>query len=190
MTIIESNSQNLITVELESKLLENRLIFINEEIDSNLAIEVQTQIMYLCSLSNEPITIFINSVGGSVYAGLTIYDTIKLAQSRGVVISTINTGMCFSMASVLLMSGTKGYRFALPHSTTMLHTVSSGTSGKISDLIVDVEETKRLQNIINSIIKSDSSEELISKCEYKDLFLSVEDAIKYNIIDKVYEDSK
>lgn len=183
MNIIEKSSSYQVTLDLESKLIDDRIVFIKEEITLESAIEIQSILLYLMSKSKEPISIYINSVGGSVYAGLSIYDTIKHLQNNNIEINTYAAGFCASMAAVLLISGTN--RYSLPNSTIMFHSVSSNTNGKLNDMIVDVKETERLQNILNKIILKNCSEEVLNNSKYKDFYISPQDALKFKVIDKI-----
>lgn len=170
--------------EVYKKLMESRIIFINGEIDEETSSEVVAKLLYLDSLSNEDITIYINSKGGSVTCGLMIYDTIKYVKSD---VSTIGIGLSASMASILLMSGTKGKRKILSHGRVMLHELSAGTDGKISDILVFTDEIKKTHNILIDIIAENS---LLSKKQAelelkKDFWLDSGEAIKLGIVDKV-----
>lgn len=170
--------------EVYRKLLERRIIFINGEINDQMASEVVAKLLYLDSQSNEDITIYINSPGGSVTSGLMIYDTIKYVKSD---VSTIGIGLSASMASILLMAGTKGKRKILTHGRVMLHELSTATDGKISDILIftnEIQKThKTLSNIIveNSILSHSQVEEELKK----DFWLDSNQALKLGIVDKI-----
>ena len=170
--------------EVYKKLMENRIVFINGEINDTLASEVVAKLLYLDSLSNEDITIYINSPGGSVTSGLMIYDTIKYLNSE---VSTIGIGLAASMASILLMAGTKGKRKILSHGKVMLHELSSATDGKISDVLVAANEMKKTHDTLSNIIAQNchlSLEQVQSKLK-EDFWLDSKQALEYGIIDKI-----
>lgn len=182
MNVIEKSSSNQVTLDLESKLIDDRIIFIKGEINLEMSAEIQSCLLYLKSKSNDPISIYINSPGGSVYSGLAIYDTIKHLQKQGIVINTYACGLVASMAAILFLSGT--HKYSLPNSTFMFHSVSSYTCGKVLDMIIDAEETKRLQNIIKDIL--DNCNKQISKnCEYLDFYVDVNKAKELNIVNEI-----
>lgn len=183
MNIIEVSKQNQIVLDLYSKLIDDRIIFINQPITMGLATEIQSCLLYLKSKSSDPIDIYINSPGGSVYAGLAIYDTIKHLQKQGVVINTYATGLVASMAAILLISGNT--RFSLPNSTIMFHQISSFTEGKLEDMKVDLKETERLQNVLNEIITKEVSKEILNYCKYTDFYLDSQKAIEFSVIHKI-----
>lgn len=189
LQVVEENSKNIVGLDLESKLLQSNIILITEDINSETVTKYQAEILYLISKlkTGDVINIYINSPGGSVYDGLGLYDIIQLAISKGYIVSTINIGACCSMASILLMAGSKGYRFSLPNCSVMVHEISSFNYGKIQDVKDWTKELERLQERLNNIIKKHSSEELINICSRKDIWLSAEDALKYNIIDNIKE---
>ena len=174
--------------EVYRKLLENRIVFINGEINDESSSEIVAKLLYLDSQSNEDITLFINSPGGSVTSGLMIYDTIKYLKSDVV---TIGIGLSASMASILLMSGTKGKRKILPHGRVMLHELSSATDGKMSDILVAADEMKKQQDVLSNIIIENSliSKEQVKQELKKDFWLDSKEALKYGIIDKIITNS-
>lgn len=174
--------------EVYRKLLENRIVFINGEINNESSSEIVAKLLYLDSQSNEDITLFINSPGGSVTSGLMIYDTIKYLKSDVV---TIGIGLSASMASILLMSGTKGKRKILPHGRVMLHELSSTADGKMSDILVAADEMKKQQDVLSNIIIENSliSKEQAQQELKKDFWLDSKEALKYGIIDKIITNS-
>ena len=170
--------------EVYKKLMESRIIFISGEINDEMASEVVAKLLYLDSQSNEDIIIYINSPGGSVTAGLMIYDTIKYVKSD---VSTIGIGLSASMASILLMAGTKGKRKILVHGRVMLHELSSAADGKISDILVFTNEIQKTHNILSNIIVENS---LLSKSQVevelkKDFWLDSSEALKLGLVDKI-----
>ncbi len=189
--ILENSSHNLASLNLYSKLLTDNIILINEELNEYTVTSYQAQLLYLKSkltpeeTQENPIKLYINSPGGNVLDGLGLYDMIKYLQSKGYIISTVNIGSSCSMAALLLMSGTKGYRYSLKHCQVMIHELSSFNYGKFNELKDHYEQMTKLQSTLNKIIKINSSEEILSLCERKDLWLTADEAIKYNIIDQI-----
>ena len=190
--IIETNvSSRMAVIDLTSKLLQEGVIEINDVFDANTVSNWRNALLYLRTkfspedTKKRPIQIHINSPGGEAYSMFGLYDTIKSMQKAGYVISTINVGLAASAACFILMSGSKGYRKTLKHARTMIHTVSSYTCGKIADMIVDVEESKKIQEILDVLIKENSSEDLIEKCKYTDFWMGAEEALSYNVVDEI-----
>lgn len=183
MNIIEISKQNQIVLDLYSKLIDDRIIFINQPINMELATEIQSCLLYLKSKSLDPISIYINSPGGSVYAGLAIYDTIKHLQKQGIIINTYATGLVASMAAILLISGNT--RFSLPNSTIMFHQISSFTEGKLEDMKIDLKETERLQEVLNNIIIQEVGENILEHCKYTDFYLNAQKAIEFSVIHNI-----
>ena len=188
--IIEPQGQHSQVIDLESKLLQNNIIFITDVFTSETVSTIQAELFYLTSKmtpeesQSNPITIYINSPGGEVYCLLGLYDVIQLFIKQGYIIKTINIGIAASAAAIILLSGSKGFRHCLPNSTVMLHQPSSGTIGTVTDMEIDLEESKRLKQALNEIVKKHASEELIPLME-RDAYLSPEEAIKYGIIDSI-----
>lgn len=177
---------NLLQDEIYTKLMDNRIIFLNGEINDAKAVEVVSKLLYLDSLNNNDITIYINSPGGSVTSGLMIYDTIKYLKSD---VSTISIGLSASIASILLMAGTKGKRKILPHSKVMLHEPSTTTDGKVTDVLIVANQLKETRDILSTIIINNSSltQKQVAKELEKDFWLNCHDALKYGIVDKIIE---
>ncbi len=188
--IIEPQGQHSQVIDLESKLLQNNIIFITDVFTSETVSTIQAELFYLTSKMTpeesqfNPITIYINSPGGEVYCLLGLYDVIQLFIKQGYIIKTINIGIAASAAAIILLSGSKGFRHCLPNSTVMLHQPSSGTIGTVTDMEIDLEESKRLKQALNEIVKKHASEELLPLME-RDAYLTPEDAIKYGIIDSI-----
>jgi ATP-dependent Clp protease protease subunit len=188
--IIEPQGQHSQVIDLESKLLQNNIIFLSDEFTNDSVSTIQAELFYLTSKMTpeesqfNPITIYINSPGGEVYCLLGLYDVIQLFIKQGYIIKTINIGIAASAAAIILLSGSKGFRHCLPNSTVMLHQPSSGTIGTVTDMEIDLEESKRLKQALNEIIKKHASEELIPLME-RDAYLTPEEAIKYGIIDSI-----
>lgn len=170
--------------EIYQKLLKDRIIFINGEIDDRLASEVVAKLLYLDSLNNEDIILYINSPGGSITGGLMIYDTIKYINSD---VSTIGIGLAASMASILLMSGTKGKRKILLHGRVMLHELSSLVDGKISDILVFTKEIQKTHDILSTIIVRNCllTRKQVAEELNKDFWLDSKQALELGIVDKI-----
>lgn len=185
--ILESSNQRLVCFDLQSKLLQDGIIMLTEAITPEAVSTCQAQLFYLMSKYKEGdiITIYINSPGGCVLDGLGLYDTIQLIKSKGIIVRTINIGSACSMASIILMSGTAGYRESTKNSSVLIHEISSEEFGKTPMIVDFAEEMKRLQNIMDSIISEHSDPELIKLCNRKDLWLGAEEALKHHIIDKI-----
>lgn len=188
--IVEQATNRMAVIDLESKLLQNNIIFITGEINELTVSGYQGELFYLASKisptesQKNPIKIYINSPGGEIYSLLGLYDVMQLFINQGYVIETVNIGLAASAAAVILLTGSKGHRFCLPNATVMLHQPSSGTWGKVTDMEIDVKESKRLKELLNDIIKKHTSEELSAKME-RDYYLSAGDALKYNLIDAI-----
>ena len=179
-TIVEERSKNIVIMDVFSKLAQDRIIFIDDDITDELANGVISQLMYLDSLNNNEITIYINSYGGSVYDGLGIIDAMRRMKSP---IRTICIGKAMSMAAMILMCGNK--RQATKLSTIMLHEISSWSRGRFSDLKVHFDEVKRLQEVIISVIKDNSEIVNPEVSLEKDVYLTAEQSKEFKIIDEI-----
>lgn len=188
--IIEPQGQHSQVIDLASKLLQSGIIFINEEFTGRYVSKIQASLLYLKEVispkesEENPITIYINSPGGEIYSLLGLYDVIQSLIKDGYIIKTVNIGIAASAAAVILLAGSKGHRYCLPNTTVMLHQPSAGTYGTVTDMEIDVAESRRLKQDLNSIIKQHASEELIPLLE-RDAFLTPEQALEYGIIDKI-----
>ena len=190
VSIIEQAQSRMAVLDLQSKLLQNNNIFLTEEVNEESIATIQAELFYLASKmspeesKNDPITIYINSPGGEVYSCLGLYDVMQLFINQGYVIRTINIGLAASAAAVILLAGSKGYRYCLPHSTTMLHQPSSGTYGTITDMKITVTEGDRLKKLLNNIVIQHAGEQVVELME-RDAWISPEEALKFNLIDKI-----
>ena len=188
--IIEPQRQHSQVIDLESKLLQNNIIFLTDEFTNASVSTIQAELFYLTSKmtpeesKTSPITIYINSPGGDAYCLLGLYDVIQLFIKQGYIIKTINIGIAASAAAILLLAGSKEHRHCLPNSTVMLHQPSSGTFGTVTDMEIDVNETKRLKTAINAIIEKHASKDLIPLLE-RDAYFTPEEALSYGIIDSI-----
>lgn len=183
--VIEKDATGERSFDIYSRLLNDRIIFINSEIEEELAGSVCAQLLFLESDNDEePISLYINSPGGYIDAGLAILDTMELIKPE---VKTVCFGMCCSMAAVLLACGAPGKRYALPHSRVMIHQPSSWTQGKVTDMEIDLKESLKLKNMLNEILaeKTGKDIEKIKKDVERDYWLSSYEAVKYGIVDKV-----
>lgn len=184
-TVIERTSDGERAFDIYSRLLNERIIFLGEDVNEHTANVVVAQLLHLAyEDSKKDIKLYINSPGGSVYDGLAIYDTIQFISPD---VQTIGIGLQASMGAFLLSSGTKGKRFALPSSRIMIHQPSSGTQGKITDQEIALKEGLFLKHMLNKILAKNTGQKL-SKIENdvdRDFWMSAEEAVTYGIVDKV-----
>jgi len=184
-TIIEERPLNVAQMDVFSRLMMDRIIFLGTQIDDYTANVVQAQLLYLDSADpGKDISLYLNSPGGSVYAGLGIYDTMQFVSSQ---VSTICTGMAASMAAVLLVAGEKGKRYALKHSRVMIHQPMGGMQGQASDMEITVREIQKLKKELYQIIADHSGQpfEQIEKDSDRDYWMSSYEAKEYGMIDDV-----
>ena len=189
-TIIEERQLNVAQMDVFSRLMMDRIIFLGTQVDDYTANVIQAQLLYLDS--SEPgkdVSIYINSPGGSVYAGLGIYDTMQYIQSD---VSTICTGMAASMAAVLLVAGTKDKRFALKHSRVMIHQPMGGIQGQASDIEITSREILKLKKELYTIISEHSGQpyDKVYQDSDRDYWMTAQEAVDYGMIDRVLEKSK
>ncbi len=183
--ILEERQLNVTQMDVFSRLMMDRVIFLGTQIDSYTSNTLQAQLLYLDSNdSGKDINIYINSPGGSVYDGLGIYDTMQFIQSE---VSTICVGMAASMASVLLVSGKEGKRYALPHSRVMIHQPMGGVNGQASDIEIVHDEIQKLKKELYTIIANHSHTpyEQVWKDSDRDHWMTAEEAKAYGMIDRV-----
>ena len=186
-TIIEERQLNVAQMDVFSRLMMDRIIFLGTQIDDYTANVIQAQLLYLDSAEpGKDVSIHINSPGGSVYAGLGIYDTMQIIQSN---VATICTGMAASMAAVLLVAGEKGKRSALKHSRVMIHQPLGGVQGQASDIEITAREILKLKDELYTIIANHSSQpfEKVQKDSDRDYWMTSAEALKYGMIDQVLE---
>lgn len=183
-TIIEKTYDNEYAFDLYSRLLKDRIVFITGEINDNTSNIIISELLYLDSLSNEDISLYINSPGGSVTAGMAIYDTMNYIKSD---VKTIVVGMAASMAAFLLACGKKGKRYALPNSEVMIHQPLGGVSGQATDIKIAAERIIKLKNKLNKILaeKTNQSLKKITKDTDRDNYMSAIEAKKYGLIDEI-----
>ncbi len=184
--IVEQTSRGERSYDIYSRLLEDRIIFLSGEIDDAVANTVVAQLIYLEAKDpSKDISLYINSPGGSVSAGLAIYDTMNYIKSD---VSTICIGMAASMGAFILSSGQKGKRFALPNSEIMIHQPLGGAQGQASDIKIAAEHILRTRQKLNSILAENSGKpiEVIERDTDRDNYLSAQQALEYGLIDRVF----
>ncbi len=184
-TIIEERQLNVAQMDVFSRLMMDRIIFLGTQVDDYTANVIQAQLLYLDSAdSGKDISIYINSPGGSVYAGYGIYDTMQFISSD---VSTICTGMAASMAAVLLVAGKKGKRFGLKHSRVMIHQPLGGAQGQAADMEITIKEMIKVKNELYTIISEHSGQpiEKVEKDSDRDYWMTSSEAKDYGMIDEV-----
>lgn len=189
-TIIEERQLNIAQMDVFSRLMMDRIIFLGTQIDDYTANVVQAQLLYLDSADpGKDISLYLNSPGGGVYAGLGIYDTMQFISSP---VSTICTGMAASMAAVLLVAGQKDKRFALTHSRVMIHQPMGGAQGQASDIEITAREIQKLKKELYQIIADHSGKpmEEIERDADRDYWMTAAEAKAYGMIDDVMTRNK
>ncbi|WP_286975668.1 ATP-dependent Clp endopeptidase proteolytic subunit ClpP [Acetomicrobium sp. UBA5826] len=185
--VIEQTGRGERAYDIYSRLLKDRIIFLGDVIEEHLANLVVAQMLFLESEDpDKDINLYINSPGGSVTAGLGIYDTMQYIKCP---VSTICVGQAASMAAVLLAAGAKGKRIALPNSRVMLHQPLGGVQGQATDIEIHAREIKKIRDRLNEIIAFHTNQDIekVAKDTDRDFFMSAEEALAYGIVDKVIE---
>lgn len=182
--ILEERQLNVTQMDVFSRLMMERIIFLGTEIDDYTANTLQAQLLYLDSVDTKDISIYINSPGGSVTAGLGIYDTMQFIASD---VATICTGMAASMAAVLLVAGQKGKRQALPHSRVMIHQPLGGVQGQASDIEIEAREIQKFKKELYKIISEHSQTpyEKVWQDSDRNYWMDAEEAKEYGMIDSI-----
>jgi ATP-dependent Clp protease protease subunit len=186
-TVIESSPRGERYSDIFSMLLRNRIIFLGTPINDQVANVIVAQLLYLSNEDSEaPITMYINSPGGTVYAGLAIYDTMQMLPNT---ISTVAVGATASFGTMLLTAGTKGQRYALPHATIHMHQPLGGASGQASDIEIQAREILRLKERLNELLAYHTGQpvETIERDTNRDFYLDAKGAAEYGLVDKVLE---
>ncbi|MEI3611816.1 ATP-dependent Clp endopeptidase proteolytic subunit ClpP [Pseudogracilibacillus sp. SO30301A] len=186
-TVIEQTNRGERAYDIYSRLLKDRIIMLGSAIDDNVANSIVAQLLFLeAEDSNKDISLYINSPGGSITAGMAIYDTMQFIKSD---VSTICTGMAASMGAFLLAAGAKGKRYALPNSEVMIHQPLGGTQGQASDIEIHAKRIIRMREKLNQILSDRTGQPLdvIEADTDRDNFMSAERAVEYGLIDKVLE---
>lgn len=184
--VVDKEANGERSYDIFSRLLKNRIILLSGEIDDNLANSVVAQILYLDSLNHDDISLYINSPGGSVTAGMAIYDTMNFVKSD---VSTICLGMAASMAAFLLSSGEKGKRYVLPNAEVMIHQPLGGAQGQATEIKIAAEHILKLRDKLNKILAKNTGQkiETIQQDTERDNFMDSKEALEYGLVDKVIE---
>ena len=189
-TIIEERQLNVAQMDVFSRLMMDRIIFLGTQIDDYTANVIQAQLLFLDSSDpGKDISIYLNSPGGSVYAGLGIYDTMQYINND---ITTICTGMAASMGSILLCAGTEGKRFALPHSRVMIHQPLGGCHGQASDIEIEAREILKIKDELYDILSKHTGQsiEQITTDADRDHWFTAQEALEYGLIDEIFRKQK
>ncbi|MCR5759183.1 MAG: ATP-dependent Clp protease proteolytic subunit [Bacteroidales bacterium] len=183
-TIIEERKLNVLGMDVFSRLMMDRIIFLGAPIDDDVANIVQAQLLYLASSDKADISLYINTPGGSVSAGLGIYDTMQLIEPA---VSTICTGIAASMGSVLLCAGEKGKRHALPHSRVLIHQPLGGAKGQASDILIAAKEIEKYRTELYEIISAHSGQPFkkVFKDADRDYWMTAAEAVEYGMVDSI-----
>ena len=188
-TVIEQEIGGERSYDIYSRLLKDRIIILNGEIDDNTSNSIVAQLLFLDSQNSDDISLYINSPGGSVTAGFAIYDTINFIKSD---VTTICIGMAASMAAFLLSSGAKGKRLSLPNSEVMIHQPLGGANGQATEIKIAAEHILKLKDKLNKILSKNTGQTL-SKIESdteRDYYMSAKEALNYGLIDRIIENKK
>lgn len=182
--VVENEQNGEHSYDLYSKLLASRIVFINGEINDSVASTVIAELLYLDSLSNDDISIYINSPGGMVTAGFAIYDTMNFIKSD---VSTIGMGLCASMAAFLLSSGQKGKRYLLPNAEVMIHQPLGGAQGQATEIKIASDHILETKTKLNKIIAKNTGQKLtkIMKDTERDHYLDAKKAKEYGLVDHI-----
>jgi ATP-dependent Clp protease protease subunit len=182
--IVDVDSKKETVYDIYSKLLKERIIFIEGEINDEKANLIVSELLYLDSISNDDINIYINSPGGSITAGMAIYDTMNYIKSDCV---TIGIGLCASMAAFLLSSGTRGKRCSLNNTEIMIHEPLGGVNGQATEIKIVAERILKIKKKLNVILSRNTKKSLskIEKDVERDYYMDSDEALKYGIIDKI-----
>ncbi|MCB1672233.1 MAG: ATP-dependent Clp endopeptidase proteolytic subunit ClpP [Pseudomonadales bacterium] len=185
--VVEQTARGERSYDIYSRLLKDRVIFITGPIEDQMANLIVAQLLF-CESENpdKDISLYINSPGGSVTAGLSIYDTMQFIQPD---VSTMCIGQAASMGALLLTGGAEGKRFALPHSRMMIHQPSGGAQGQASDIEIQANEIIKIRQRLNEIMAHHTGQdiEVIARDTERDNFMSAEEAVRYSLVDKVIE---
>lgn len=185
--VVEQTSRGERSYDIFSRLLNDRIVFLSEEVNDTTASLVVAQLLYLEAQDpDKDISLYINSPGGSVTAGMAIYDTMNYIKCD---VSTICIGMAASMGAFLLSSGAKGKRYALPNAEIMIHQPSAGTQGQITDMAIHLKRLEIIKKRMNKILSENTGkpvETVTADCE-RDNFMTADEAVAYGLIDKVFD---
>lgn len=183
-TVIEKTNNSERAYDIYSRLLKDRIVILSGEIDDNLANSIVAQLLYLDSINNDDINLYINSPGGSITAGMAIYDTMNYIKSN---VSTICIGIAASMGAFLLSSGHKGKRYSLPNSEVMIHQPLGGAQGQATEIKIAAEHIIKLKNKLNIILSNNTGRNIsiIERDTERDFFMDSNEALEYGLIDKI-----
>lgn len=184
--VIEKENNSERSYDIFSRLLKERIILLNGEINDTLANSIIAELLYLDSVSNDDISLYINSPGGSITSGFAIYDTMNFINSD---VSTICVGMAASMGAFLLSSGTKGKRYALPNAEVMIHQPLGGAEGQATEIKIAAERILKSRDKLNKILSKNTGKDIsiIEHDTERDNFMNSEEAFEYGLIDKIIE---
>lgn len=183
-TIIEERKLNVAQMDVFSRLMMDRILWLNTEVDADVMNILNSQMLYLDSISDDDISLYINSPGGSVVAGLSTYDIMNYINSD---VATYCMGMSASMGAVLLSSGTKGKRYSLPHGEILIHQPLGGAQGQASDILIAAEQIRKCKDTLYGILSQNTgkSVEEITKDADRDFWMTPDEAKEYGIIDEI-----
>lgn len=184
--VIEKENNSERSYDIFSRLLKERIILLNGEINDTLSNSIIAELLYLDSVSNDDISLYINSPGGSITSGFAIYDTMNLINSD---VSTICVGMAASMGAFLLSSGTKGKRYALPNAEVMIHQPLGGAEGQATEIKIAAERILKSRDKLNKILSKNTGKDIsiIEHDTERDNFMDSKEAFEYGLIDKIIE---
>jgi len=185
--VVENSGRGERAYDIYSLLLKNRIVFLGSPIDDQVANLVVAQLLYLSREDPESgIQMYVNSPGGQVYAGMAIFDTMRMIPNK---ISTVAVGVAASFGTVLLAAGEKGQRYALPHATIHMHQPLGGAQGQASDIEIQAKEILRIKERLNEILASATGQDIetIIRDTERDFYMSAEQAVEYGLVDKVLE---
>ena len=184
-TVVEKSADGERAFDIYSRLLNERIIFLGEDVNEHTANSVVAQLLHLAYVDPQAdISLYINSPGGSVYDGMAIYDTMNFIKPD---VATYGIGLQASMGAFLLSSGVKGKRFCLPHAKVMIHQPSSGTHGKVTDMEIDMKETLEVKEMLAKIMAKNTGQKLakVKSDMERDYWMTPDEAVKYGLVDKV-----
>ena len=187
--VVENDMSVERSYDIFSRLLKDRIIFLSGEINDTVANSIVAQLLYLDSLSNDDISLYINSPGGSISSGMAIYDTMNFVKSN---VSTICIGMAASMAAFLLSSGEKGKRFILPNADVMIHQPLGGVEGQATDIKIATDRILNLKERLNKVLAKNTGKNLktVERDTERDNYLNAIEAINYGIVDEIVQNKK
>jgi ATP-dependent Clp protease, protease subunit len=183
--VVESSGRGERAYDIYSLLLRERIIFVGTPIDDQVANVIVAQLLYLSREdADREISMYINSPGGQIYAGMAIFDTMRMIPNK---ISTVAVGVTASFGTVLLAAGTKGQRYALPHATIHMHQPLGGAQGQASDIEIQAKEILRLKERLNEIMAESTGQkiEVIERDTERDFYMNAQQAVEYGLVDKV-----